>query len=771
MIEHAHTLPSQMNARKQWVLWRKERRNGKDTKVPYQPTGARASTTQPDTWSSLQDCQAVLLTKPGRFDGLGFVFSNDDPFVGIDIDHVQPDNPLVGAIVKRFDSYAEISQSGQGVHIIIKARKPRRESKFTFRGLDFEIYSQGRYFVMTGNVLAPYTTIKPRQDALDALYARAFHAEPPAKPEKPPVHMPTAENLHEVVLSVMQEHGAGLLENYQDWLRFCYACKAAGIPYHRLDGIFQQSPRYNQQENQAIYDKLKPASITFRTAYHYAIQANELEVKRRLKPQQAEKPHDPVTLKQLQAEEKADLLNRYKRQKDVAFDLSQQHWFLHDYFQAVKDSTDARPQTLITPLLSALAANIGNKVFIRSGFRKHYCNIWSIIIGPSTIGRKTTSLNLACSPLKDYNAELKRKYEQDMEVYEMFSDEEKKEMKEPQRKFIIYPSCPAEQFLLIVGQNPVGLLQYSEIADFLIKMNKSYNADFKSMITAMFDGVGAERATRSHGIEGVETPAFSIATATTKEWFLKELDAENDVNSGFLQRFLVCNSYDINFDDLKFEFREGTDTQQYVKNRLARTFARLREIGTEHDPVEITLTQDVKRLYAERYKAILKPYFDEDDTRMYSYVGRLFEDYFFRFMILFVLLDKVESDAFDDTDQLVADIEHAKAAHALCAYYLKNIEVFLRDDVSATQEERNEQMIVRILRRRKERQGLNVVSHAMLKRWSHLKKQDFEEAIASLAEGGVIDILHRKAQNNKNAIFYQLILSDEVDNAENAKAA
>jgi hypothetical protein len=346
-----------------------------------------------------------------------------------------------------------------------------------------------------------------------------------------------------------------------------------------------------------------------------------------------------------------------------------------------------------------------------------------------------------------------------MEIYEMFSDEEKREMKAPVRKFVIYPSCPAEQFLLMVGQNPVGLLQYSEIADFLTKMNKSYNTDFKSMITSMFDGVGAERATRSYGVEGVETPAFSIATATTKEWFLKELDKEHDVNSGFLQRFLVCNSYDINFNDLKFDFREGNDTQQYVKNRLARIFARLREIGTETEPVEITLTDEVKKSYAAMFRDILKPYFDDDDTRMYSYVGRLFEDYFFRFMILFVLIDYIEG-RLDDVDGFVADSSHAKAAHNLCAYYLKNIEVFLREDVSATQEERNEKMLVRILRRRHERQNLSVVSHAMLKRWSHLKKQDFEETIASLVEGGVIDVLNRKAANNKTAIYYQLILTD-----------
>lgn len=759
-------IPSLLKDRKQWVLWRKERRNGKDTKVPYQPNRQRASTTNPDEWARFPDAQGAYLAQKGFFDGIGFVFAKADPLVGLDIDHIDPHDALVQAVVTRFNSYAEISQSGQGVHILIQGQKPRRESKFIVKGLEFEVYSHGRYFAMTGQILGNQTAIGTRQEALDALYARAFHAEPAASAKQPP--LPPADNLQDVVLFVLEEYGAGLFDTYQDWLRLCYACKSADIPYPRIDGICKHSRRYHEKENRAIYEKLKPNAITFRTAYYYALQANELEVKRRLKPHKDEPPIG--TLKQLQDEEKADLAERFKRSKDISFDITDHFWFLRDYYQAVKDSTDARPQTLITPLLSALAANIGNKVFIRSGFRKHYCNIWSIIIGPSTIGRKTTSLNLACAPLKDYNAELKRKYEQEMEIYEMFSEEEKREMKEPERKFIIYPSCPSEEFLLVVGKNPVGLLQYSEIADFLTKMSKNYNRDFKSMITAMFDGVGAERSTRSHGIEGVDTPAFSIATATTKEWFLKELDRENDVNSGFLQRFLVCNSYDINFDDLKFAFRESNNTHQYVKNRLARVYARLREIGTEHEPVEIVLENEAKRMYAAVYKEVLRPYFDDDDTRMYSYVGRLFEDYFFRFLILFVLIDYMEG-RLADVDGYRADASHAEAAHRLCRYYLKNIEVFLKEDVSATQEERNEKMIVRILRRRKERQGLTVVSHAMLKRWSHLKKQDFEDTMSSLIDGGVIDVFSRKASNGKTAMYYQLLLNDEVDNAQSHEAA
>ena len=55
MTGHAtssYSLPSGLTERAQWVLWRCERRGDKATKVPYQVTGERASSTDSATWQS-----------------------------------------------------------------------------------------------------------------------------------------------------------------------------------------------------------------------------------------------------------------------------------------------------------------------------------------------------------------------------------------------------------------------------------------------------------------------------------------------------------------------------------------------------------------------------------------------------------------------------------------------------------------------------------------------------------------------------------------------
>ena len=96
------SIPAELTARRQWVVWRYEKRDGKPTKVPYQacaPTnrGAAsgtvrkrpASTTDPSTWRSFQE--AAIALRDGPFDGIGYVFSENDPYCGVDFDECVAD--------------------------------------------------------------------------------------------------------------------------------------------------------------------------------------------------------------------------------------------------------------------------------------------------------------------------------------------------------------------------------------------------------------------------------------------------------------------------------------------------------------------------------------------------------------------------------------------------------------------------------------------------------------------------------------------------------
>jgi hypothetical protein len=180
-------IPNQLTALDQWVLWRSEQRGGNPTKVPYGINGRMASTMNPATWSAYEDAASSEF----ECNGLGFVFSVGDPFVGIDLDGcIDPATnkvlPWAKAIIKRFNTYAEYSPSGTGVKLFlvgeIKDGKGRKkdlpQEKVSDKNPGIEIYDRGRYFAVTGEKL-PTLPDEPqeRQTELDAFMLELF---PPA---------------------------------------------------------------------------------------------------------------------------------------------------------------------------------------------------------------------------------------------------------------------------------------------------------------------------------------------------------------------------------------------------------------------------------------------------------------------------------------------------------------------------------------------------------------------------------------------------------------
>lgn len=186
-----HQFPAELQARPQWVVWRYEWRvnpkqtNGKWTKVPYNARTAKpASTTARHTWSSFADAKAAFLARADYFDGIGYVFSKDDPFCGADFDHcLENDTPNEWATahiaaLRASGAYIEVSVSGSGIHAITRATLPGKGIK---RPLG-EVYDRGRFFTISGRVFDP-TPIGDGQAAIDALHAALAGASHSSKPK------------------------------------------------------------------------------------------------------------------------------------------------------------------------------------------------------------------------------------------------------------------------------------------------------------------------------------------------------------------------------------------------------------------------------------------------------------------------------------------------------------------------------------------------------------------------------------------------------------
>jgi putative DNA primase/helicase len=194
-VRRRDLLPREFCDLDQFVVWTYEARGDgkKPKKVPYQPSQphTRASTVDPATWSSFD----VAVGQVGAFDGLGFVFSPDDPYAGVDIDACVLRggrlHPAAAAIVEQLDSYTEVSPSGMGVKVIVKAElfPGRHSTRRTPWGDELAVYDRGRFFTVTGRAIAHPGVIHERQQELDAIIARVF---PSAPPPRPGVHLQPA---------------------------------------------------------------------------------------------------------------------------------------------------------------------------------------------------------------------------------------------------------------------------------------------------------------------------------------------------------------------------------------------------------------------------------------------------------------------------------------------------------------------------------------------------------------------------------------------------
>jgi putative DNA primase/helicase len=169
-------IPEPLKLRRQWVCWKQKFEDGKLKKVPVNPmTGRNASPTDSSTWGTFEQAWKYYERHKGAaIMGIGFVFTKDDPYAGVDLDKCHdPETgvitPRALEIVKKLNSYTELSPSGRGLHIIVFGSLlpgPRKEG-------DVEMYDDVHYFTITGRLLPGFAqTIENRPKELKFIHAR-----------------------------------------------------------------------------------------------------------------------------------------------------------------------------------------------------------------------------------------------------------------------------------------------------------------------------------------------------------------------------------------------------------------------------------------------------------------------------------------------------------------------------------------------------------------------------------------------------------------------
>jgi hypothetical protein len=152
-------VPALLKGLPQWVRWRLEPgASGKPTKVPYQVNGAKASSTDPNTWTDYRT--AVEGVKINGCVGVGFVVT--EGIVGFDLDGCR--NPKTGEvaewadrIVDALDSYTEITPSLTGLRVWVRGEAADKDHVFNLSPevgygdkVKIEVFTEARYFTVTG---------------------------------------------------------------------------------------------------------------------------------------------------------------------------------------------------------------------------------------------------------------------------------------------------------------------------------------------------------------------------------------------------------------------------------------------------------------------------------------------------------------------------------------------------------------------------------------------------------------------------------------------
>src|SRR6266699_3961189 len=163
-------LLSELTAYPQFVVWKYTVEQGKLKKRPFNPkTTMPARTKDSRTWTDVTVALKALAT--GRYNGIGFVFADSDPFTGTDLDACVGKErtiaPWAKEIITALASYTEYSPSKLGVHILTQATLPGTGRKVG----EIELYSHDRFFtITTDHLYGTPTTIAHRQQEVDALY-------------------------------------------------------------------------------------------------------------------------------------------------------------------------------------------------------------------------------------------------------------------------------------------------------------------------------------------------------------------------------------------------------------------------------------------------------------------------------------------------------------------------------------------------------------------------------------------------------------------------
>lgn len=149
-------VPHELIELDKWVVWRRVPRKEGFGKKPYAPNAPEAHTADVGssaTWAPYH--LALKALRDGQFDGIGLALKNAG-IVAIDVDKCRDPrtgelHPIAVSLIAQASSYAEVSPSGTGVHILGRATGHYDKVRKIAGDVGIDIYcNANKYITVTG---------------------------------------------------------------------------------------------------------------------------------------------------------------------------------------------------------------------------------------------------------------------------------------------------------------------------------------------------------------------------------------------------------------------------------------------------------------------------------------------------------------------------------------------------------------------------------------------------------------------------------------------
>lgn len=392
--------------------------------------------------------------------------------------------------------------------------------------------------------------------------------------------------------------------------------------------------------------------------------------------------------------------------------------FVAEYKAWANEATDAPEQYHEVSCFIALSACIANGLSLSLKFTDNFRpNLWALILGDSTLSRKTTSMRMAMDLLSDLDSEL-----------------------------ILASDGSAEGLLTGLSGRPkrVSIFYKDEVSGFFDSINrKDYLAGFPETLTQLYDVPKVlSRLLRKETITVTE-PYFIFFGGGIRDK-VHSLINDDYILSGFLPRFIVVSSD----NDITRIRRTGppTSVSTTKKDALVNRLTDLKErygvqvpmkIGTQtvliEGKIEAHLTQEAWDFFGDTEELLQKTAFDSPWQMLaLPTLSRMA----FSMLKMSMLVAASRKDV-SSSNRLEIDITDMKQA----AYYIQKWGQNSLDLIMASGKSKNEKKLEDVLTFI--RSGPEGVSQTQIMQRFHMISKDMRELRDTLIDRGLVTVTQR----------------------------